>query len=213
QEVLLPVWFDHNNLRSKRPGEVLVKTNIRDMLTVERHSTTPEPGMGRRSVPFFADGGRLANYGLAVVLVASALPLARSLEANFVGAPVSLMLCAVMLSGWFGGLGAGLLASALAFLAFSYEFVAPIQSLSINPAQIPRLLAFGVSAFLIGLLSGGQRRITESLRRARDELGDTYRELKISNEALHVENAMRGRAESALRDSEQRFRDFAGSGS
>jgi PAS domain S-box-containing protein len=66
---------------------------------------------------------------------------------------------------------------------------------------------------LIGLLSGEQRRKGESLRCARDELADTYRELKMTNEALRRENTMRGQAEAALRESEQRFRDFAETGS
>ena len=75
------------------------------------------------------------------------------------------------------------------------------------------MFAFGISAFLIGLLSGEQRRKAESLRRARDELADTYRELKMTNKALRLENTMRGQAEAALRESEQRFRDFAETGS
>jgi PAS domain-containing protein len=66
---------------------------------------------------------------------------------------------------------------------------------------------------LIGLLSGEQRRKAESLRRARDELADTYRELQMTNKALRLENTMRGQAEAALRESEQRFRDFAETGS
>jgi PAS domain S-box-containing protein len=66
---------------------------------------------------------------------------------------------------------------------------------------------------LIGLLSGEQRRKADSLRRARDELAATYRELKTTNKALHLENTMRGQAEAALRESEQRFRDFAETGS
>src|SRR5262249_15148898 len=152
QEVLLPVWFGYNAPRSTGRGEVLAKTNIRDTRAVKPQSRTPGSDMGRRSAPFFANGGRLAKYGLTVALVASALLLAQWMEANFVGAPASLLLCAVMLSGWFGGLGAGLLASVLSFLAFNYGFVDPAHSLSVRLSEIPRLLAFGVSALLIGLL-------------------------------------------------------------
>jgi PAS domain-containing protein len=158
-------------------------------------------------------GDRLTPYGLVVALVVSVMLFGEWLEAHFVGAPVSLLLCAVMFSGWLGGLGPGLVAAGLALLVFDYAFVAPLNSFAISAVEIPRVFAFGISAFLIGLLSGEQRRNAESLRCARDELADTYRELKMTNEALRQENTMRGQAEAALRDSEQRFRDFAETGS
>jgi PAS domain S-box-containing protein len=166
---------------------------------------------GSPALPGLSD--RLTPYGLAVALVISVLLFAGWLETHFVGAPVSLLLCAVMFSGWFGGLGPGLLAAILAFLVFDYAFVAPTNSFSISPLEIPRVAAFAISALLIGLLSGEQRRKADSLRRARDELADTYRELQMTNKALRLENAMRGQAEAALRESEQRFRDFAETGS
>ena len=187
---------------------------------MEQNAVKLNPGVtkldqivGSISAPFSGYGDRLTPYGLAVALVVSVLLFAGWLEAHFVGAPVSLLLCAVMFSGWLGGLGPGLLAAALALLVFDYAFVAPVNSFSITTLEIPRVFAFGISAFLIGLLSGEQSRKTESLRRARDELADTYRELQMTNKALRQENAMRGQAEAALRESEQRFRDFAETGS
>ena len=113
------------------------------------------------SPPLLGFGDRLTPYGLAVALVVSVLLFAGWLETHFVGAPVSLLLCAVMFSGWFGGLGPGLLAAVLAFLVFDYAFVAPMNSFSISALEIPRVFAFGISAFLIGLLSGEQRRKAE----------------------------------------------------
>ena len=61
----------------------------------------------------------------------------------------------------------------------------------------------------VGLLAVAQRGAAESLRRARDQLSRTVRELETSNEALRVENTERNRVEQALRENEQRFRDFA----
>lgn len=155
----------------------------------------------------------ILRYGVAIGLVAAALAVARWMEANLVGAPVSLFLCAVMLSAWFGGLRAGLLAGALAALAFKYYFVAPVHSLAVDLKEAPRLAVFGLSVLLVGLLSAAQRRISESLRKARDKLDCTIQELKRTNEALLVENAERNRAEAALREKEQRFRDYAETGS
>ena len=128
-------------------------------------------------------GDRLTPYGLAVALVISVMIFAGWLEAHFVGAPVSLLLCAVMLSGWFGGFGPGLFASGLAFLVFDFAFVEPRNSFTISALETPRVFAFGMSAFLIGLLSGEQRRKAESLRRARDELADLGSILKQTFEA------------------------------
>jgi hypothetical protein len=53
-----------------------------------------------------------ARYGVAVVSVTAALVCSRLLEIYLVGAPVSLFLCAVMFSAWFGELKPGLLATA-----------------------------------------------------------------------------------------------------
>jgi PAS domain S-box-containing protein len=144
----------------------------------------------------------IARYGVSVVSVTAALISSRWLEIHLATAPVSLFLCAVMFSAWFGGLRPGLLATALSILAFEYYFVAPVHSLAPDIAEIPRLLIFALSALFVGSLSAAQRRATESLRRARDELDGTVQELKRINEALHAENAERNRAEEQLQRSE-----------
>jgi K+-sensing histidine kinase KdpD len=112
-----------------------------------------------------------------------------------VGAPVPLFLCAVMLSAWFGGLRAGLLASGLSLLAFDYYFVAPIDSLAVDIEELPRLVLVTASILFVCLLTATQHSTTELLGRARDDLDGTVRELKRINEAL--------------RETEQRFRDYA----
>jgi Domain of unknown function (DUF4118) len=151
--------------------------------------------------------------GVAVVSVVSALTIEQWMQEQLVGAPVSLFLCAVMLSAWFGGFGPGLFAAALAVLAFYYYLVSPVHSFSIDPREVPRLAIFALSVLLVGSLSAAQRRVAESLRNARDELASAIRNLQQSNKALLAENAERHRAEEALRQSEQRFRDYAETGS
>ncbi|WOJ89338.1 PAS domain-containing protein [Methylocapsa polymorpha] len=144
----------------------------------------------------------ILTYGIATVSIAGALMTARWLEDHLVGAPVALFLCAIMLSAWFGGSRPGLLAAALSFLSFKYYFVAPAYSLSVDIDQAPRLLLFAMSALFVWSLSSAQRRTSETLRRARDELDVTVQELKRLNEALLIENAERNRAEEVLRRSE-----------
>jgi K+-sensing histidine kinase KdpD len=88
-------------------------------------------------------------YGVAALSVTTALIIARGLESNLQTAPVSLFLCAVLLSAWFCGIGSGVLAVVLSFLAFAYHFVPPIYSLATEVLQIPRFLIFVLSALYI----------------------------------------------------------------
>src|SRR5438270_4289350 len=137
------------------------------------------------------------RYGAAVLSIVATVISLWWMDAVFHAAPhVSMFLCAVMFSAWFGGVRPGLLAIALAVLAFKYYFLSPTQSLNVETAQLPRLLVFLLSALFIGSLSAAQRSATESLRRARDD------QQRI-NEELRGEILERKRAEDALRASEQ----------
>jgi PAS domain S-box-containing protein len=142
------------------------------------------------------------SYGIAVLSVAAALTVSRLPAIHLQDAPVSLFLCAVILSAWFGGVGPGLVATVLSALAFNYYFLPPIHSLGPKPDEIPRLVIFIVSALFVGSLSAAQRRATESLRRARDDLRATVQELQNTNEALQTESRERKFAEESLRRSE-----------
>ena len=142
------------------------------------------------------------GYGIAALSVAAALTVSRLPAIHLQDAPVSLFLCAVILSAWFGGIGPGLVATALSLLAFNYYFLPPIHSLGVKPDEIPRLVIFTVSALFVGLLSAAQRSATESLRRARDDLKLTVQELQNTNEALQAESRERKSAEESLRRSE-----------
>src|SRR5260370_14950610 len=116
------------------------------------------------------------NYGIAVLSVTTALIISRWPALHLEAAPVSLFLCAIMFSAWLGGPGPGLLATALATLAFNYYFLPPIYSLAAKPAEIPRILFFTVSALFVGPLSAAQMGATESLRRACHDLTETVPE-------------------------------------
>jgi signal transduction histidine kinase len=130
--------------------------------------------------------------------VAAALVIARFLELRLVSAPVSLFLCAIIFSAWFGGAGPGLWALVLSHLAFVYCVVTPIYSFAVDAHEIPRVVLFSLSAMFVLSLSATQQRATESLLHARDDLSRTVRELEGSNAALQAENSERKRAERAL---------------
>jgi len=142
------------------------------------------------------------GYGIAVLSVTAALVISRWPALHLQDALVSLFLCAVILSAWFGGAGPGLLATAVSAFAFYYYFLPPIYSLDAKPGEIPRLLAFTVSALFVGSLSAAQRSAMESLRRARDDLRKTVQELQSTNEALQTESLERKHAEEARREAQ-----------
>jgi C4-dicarboxylate-specific signal transduction histidine kinase len=144
----------------------------------------------------------LCAYGIAVLSVTGALIISRSQALHLESAPVSLFLCAVMLSSWFGGAGPGLLATTLSSFAFYYYFLHPMHSLAAKPEEIPRFVAFTVSALFVGSLSAAQRSATESLRRARDDLKGTVQELQKTNNALDAESHERKQAEEAMRQAQ-----------
>ena len=116
--------------------------------------------------------------------------------------PVSLFLCAVILSAWFGGAWPGLLATTLSALAFYYYFLLPMHSWHAKPEEIPRFAIFIVSALFVGSLSVAQRIAMETLKRARDDLKGTVQELQSTNEVLQAASRERDLAAVSLRRSE-----------
>ena len=142
------------------------------------------------------------GYGIAVLSVASALIISKWAGLHLQSAPVSLFLCAVMLSAWYGGAGPGLLATVLSVLAFYYYFLPPISSFDAKPGQIPRLVMFMVSNLFVGSLAAAQRSATESLRRTRDDLNVRVQEIQQTNDALQAESRERMQIGDRLRRSE-----------
>ena len=141
--------------------------------------------MSRIDLRFEHRGKRtIQAYAIAVISVFAALLIAHWPPIHLESAPVSLFLCAVMLSAWFGGAGPGCFAIGLSSLGFYYSFLPPVDSFVAKPGQMARFGVFILSALLVGTVSAAQRRATESLRRARDELRRTVQELKRTNEAL-----------------------------
>jgi C4-dicarboxylate-specific signal transduction histidine kinase len=114
-----------------------------------------------------------------MVSVALALVFSLALERHWHSTPfVSLFLCAVIFSAWFGGFRPGFLAVGLSVLALDYFFMPPTHSFVPNSNEVPRLVLFAIAALMVGLLAATQRRATESLREARDSLAVKVQELE-----------------------------------
>ena len=101
----------------------------------------------------------------------------------------------------------------LATLAIAYFFLHPASSLRFNVGDIPHLLVFFVSAFLVSSWSAMRSRAETLLRQARDELEAKVQErtadLSRSNEQLQAEIAERKRAEEVLQKQALELRDQA----
>jgi PAS domain S-box-containing protein len=147
------------------------------------------------------------RYGIAVLSVITALKLTQWPQLHLEESPLALFVFAVLISAWLGGTIAGLLATVLSTLAFDYYFLLPIHSLAVKPAAMPRLIGFMGSLLFVGLLSAAQRKVTESLQRARDDLNGTVQDLQKINDALQAESRERRQAEEALRSSEEQWRN------
>ena len=142
------------------------------------------------------------RYAVVFLSVAIALVVARLLDIYMVTAPVSLFLCAIMVSGWFGGFRGAALSIVLSLFAFIWFFVAPLHTLAVGTSELPRIAIFALSAVFVGWLSAAQRSTGESLRRARDDLSKTVEQLRDANRTLIAEDAERRRAEDALRQTQ-----------
>jgi PAS domain S-box-containing protein len=141
------------------------------------------------------------NYLAAVVSVGFALIVAL----NLVNAPVSLFLCAIMFSTWYGGTGPGLLAMLLALLAFKYYFVHPARSWDMSLEESSRFFIFALSSLFVVLLVAAQTNAKRSLQRAHGVLALTIRKLRETNGALRLEIKERAHAEALLQAKGQEF--------
>jgi signal transduction histidine kinase len=94
---------------------------------------------------------------------------------------------AVMIGAWYGGMGPGLLSTALAGLITAWIFIPPPDSIWMGWDDLIRLFVFLAEAILIGSLAANRRRAELKLRRVRDELEVRVRERTAALEARSIE--------------------------
>ena len=144
----------------------------------------------------------LLRYAIAVASVALALSLASLLSRRADPSHFTLFFAAVMMSAWYGGLGAGLLATILSALSLDYFFISRNYSLVLNWSAFLRLGIFVLVASLTSSLTAARRRAEEALRKAHAELEkrveERTAELAEANASLRAEIVERKRAENEL---------------
>jgi PAS domain S-box-containing protein len=148
----------------------------------------------------------ILKYVVAVMWIIAALVIAKIMDIHLVTAPVSLFLCALMLSTWYGGAKSGLLAMVLSVLALKFYFVTPLHSFAMDIHEVPRLIIFTLSAIFVVLLSVAYRNAKESFKNVREVLDVTVGKVWRINTALRKEIAERRHAETLLNAKEQEFR-------
>jgi signal transduction histidine kinase len=144
----------------------------------------------------------ILHYGAAVLSFGAALLLTNLLWPLIDPAATPVFFAAVMVSAFYGGLGPGLLATALSTWAIDYFFNPPYRALEINTGNIVRAGVFMLVAMLISWLNAARKKLMDDLsqrnqereilmaqiRRFNDELRmkveAATRELSVSNRAL-----------------------------
>ncbi len=144
----------------------------------------------------------LLRHAISIASVATALSLASLLPFPADPSHFTLFFAAVIVSAWYGGLGAGLLATVLSALSLDYFFIAPIYSITLDWRALLRLSTFVIVSLLTSSLTAARRRAEEALRRAHAELEKRVQErtaeLAQANESLQAEIVERKRAEEEL---------------
>ena len=141
----------------------------------------------------------------AVAVLATTLALTVTLVTPALraqGTPI-LLLVAITFSVAYGGLGPGLLATALSVVLAAYFLLPPYQSLSVDPVEVPRLVFFALAALLICYLNDAWRRSQRSelqARRHAEEARDRLRRLQTFTANLARAVTPSAVAETALRE-------------
>ena len=106
---------------------------------------------------------RLQGYGAAIVLLIVVIALRWLVIPEWsLSHPYLLFYPAIIVSGWYGGFGPGILATLLTALALTYLWMSPLYSMRIRDVQdVATVLLFIAIGFAISLLNEARRRAEE----------------------------------------------------
>lgn len=137
------------------------------------------------------------RYAVSTLTVLTALLLIQLLSGWAIVPPILLLACliAVVISAWYGGFGAGLMATGTSALVYSYCFIEPVESLvsSANVSSAVNSVALGLfsmSGILTSLLCGKLQERAQNLegreRTARQQ-SELYQQTQQVNTNLEAE--------------------------
>ncbi|MCC5651479.1 PAS domain S-box protein [Nostoc sp. XA013] len=124
---------------------------------------------------------QLLHYGNVVLIVALTTVLMLMLDPwlSMSGTPFLLFFSAVMVSGWYGGLKSGLLATFLSALLSNYFFLSPAYELSFDLPNFVRIGLFALQGLLFSILC-------EALKTAKSRADGNLQKLKVSEERFRL---------------------------
>src|SRR5262245_42584209 len=133
------------------------------------------------------------QYGMAVLSFCTSLFLTNLLWPLIDPAATPVFFASVMVSAFYGGLGPGLLATALSTWAIDYFFSPPFHALEINTGSVVRAGVFVLVAVLISWLNAARKKLTEDLSQRNRE-----RELLLA-QISSFNDELRSKVEAATR--------------
>jgi len=121
------------------------------------------------------------RYGFVVLIVATALVIMLLLDPmlDMQGTPFLLFFGAVMVSAWYGGLKAGLLATFLSVILSDYFFLSQQYTLDLSLSNSVKILLFALQGMLVSVLC-------EALRHTKRKAEINYQKLKVSEERFRL---------------------------
>lgn len=111
------------------------------------------------------------RYGVAVLSTALVTGLTILLQPYLSHGVMALFTASLMISAWYGGLGPGLLSSALSVLVSQYFFFPPIHSLAVDSRDdVAQIVVFSILTLLICLLTSAQKRAIKAVVESKGRL-------------------------------------------
>ncbi|HEU0178267.1 MAG TPA: ATP-binding protein [Blastocatellia bacterium] len=134
------------------------------------------------------------RYGIAVLAFGAALLITQLLWPLIDPAATPLFFAAVMVAAFYGGLGPGLLATALSTWAVDFFFIAPFNAMELTVANLVRAGVFMLVAIIISWLNAARKKLMDDLRERNRERETLLTQISGFN------NELRSQVEAATRD-------------
>lgn len=141
----------------------------------------------------------LKSYGIALLVSLITVVIKLILDRYIgSGSPFVLLLTAILVSAWYGGLGPGLFATSLTALAGAYFFMPPFRSFVLSEPDAIRLTVFIFEGFCLSGILETRRRAIQAEQNARAEVEREVREKRGAEEAVKTELAFRRALEESM---------------
>ncbi|MBO0797925.1 MAG: DUF4118 domain-containing protein [Blastocatellia bacterium] len=125
-------------------------------------------------------------YVVAVLSFAASLLLTSVLWPLIDPAATPIFFAAVMVSAFYGGLGPGLLATALSTWAIDSFFSPPYHALELNTENVVRASSFALVAALISWLNATRKKLTDDLKQRSRERELLLAQISSFNDELQI---------------------------